>query len=64
METSDGVEIVNGLRVWDYNLETGVVDLTHLDSGGWFDVVLDGGGKSYMNAERVCTRHPYTHESA
>lgn len=64
MKTADGVEITQGLRVWDYNLERGEVDLTHLDSQGWFDVNVDSGGRSYMNAERVCTRHPFTGERA
>lgn len=64
MRTADGVEIVDGMRVWDYNLDAGVVDLSRLDSGGWFDVKTDGGGRSYMNAERVCVRHPFTRVEA
>jgi hypothetical protein len=71
MRTADGVPIVDGLRVWDYNLDRGVVDLSnarrmvqYVPSDGWFDVRLDGGGKSLMNAERVVTRHPVTRETA
>jgi hypothetical protein len=64
MKTADGVEITDGMRVWDYNLERGTVDLGRLDDLGWFDVRTDDGGRSYMNAERVCVRHPFTRESA
>lgn len=64
MKTADGYEITNGMRVWDYNLRRGVVDLTTLDSDGWFHVHNDGGGQSLMNWERVCVRHPFTREQA
>lgn len=64
MRTADGHEITDGMRVWDYNLDRGTVDLSRLDSQGWFDVVTDDRGKSYMNAERVCVRHPFTGERA
>jgi hypothetical protein len=62
-KTADGVPLTDKMRVWDYNLETGTVDLSTIDSGGWFDVHLDGGGTSYMNAERVCVAHPFTHKT-
>jgi hypothetical protein len=64
VKTADGVEIVNGMRVWDYNLNAGTVDLSRLDDMGWFDVVTDHNGRSYMNAERVCVRHPFTNKEA
>lgn len=60
--TFDGVKITEGLRVWDHNLDSGAVTFAGVrtDSGywdGWFHVALDKGGRSYMNAERVRTRH-------
>lgn len=64
MLTANGVEITDGLKVWDYNLEHGVVDLTSLDSDGWFYVTEDNGARFLMNSERVTTRHPYTGEIA
>lgn len=71
MRTADGVLITDGLRVWDYDLNRGVVDLSnarfmvkYAPSDGWFNVRLDAGGRSLMNAERVCVRHPFTRESA
>lgn len=64
MVTSDGVTITDGMRVWDYNLRAGTVDLSRLDSQGWFNVKTDNGDTSYMNAERVCVRHPFTGKAA
>lgn len=72
MRTADGVPIVDGMRVWDYNLDRGVVDLSEgrrrigygLPFTGWFDVRLDGGGRSWVDASRVATRHPMTREVA
>lgn len=64
MRTADGVEITDGLRVWDYNLRRGTVDLSRLGTDGWFHVQTDEGGCSLMNAERVCVRHPFTRETA
>jgi hypothetical protein len=63
MTTADGVEITHGMRVWDYDLRKGTVDLSTLRDG-WFYVNGDNGGRSLMNAERVCVRHPFTKESA
>lgn len=64
MKTADGVEITDGMRVWDYNLDRGVVDLSRMGTDGWFDVRTDTGGRSFMNAERICVRHPFTYEEA
>lgn len=64
MSTADGIPIIDGMRVWDYNLRAGTVDLTRLDSDGWFYVKTDDGGSSLMNAERVCVRHPFTGKAA
>lgn len=65
MKTANGVEITDGLRVWDYNLDRGVVDLSSLGSDGWFYVGLDDQrGRTLMNWERVTTRHPFTGELA
>lgn len=64
MMTADGHEIVDGMAVWDYNLDPGYVDLKSIhkwDTDGWFDVVDSEGRKvSLMNAERVCVRHPFS----
>lgn len=68
--TSDGIEVVDGLRVWDYNMDVGAVDFsTTREIGsewfdGWYDVKLDKGGKSFMNGERLRTVHPFNHKPA
>lgn len=64
MRTADGVKITDGLAVWDYNLNPGTIALASLDTGGWFDVYSPDGARSYMNAERVGTRHPHTRQMA
>ncbi|WP_460866590.1 ubiquitin family protein [Nocardioides pakistanensis] len=72
LRTADGVEIVDGLAVWDYDLGRGTVRLPRdgyngVDSptwDGWFDVVGDDGARTLMNGERVVTRHPVTREPA
>lgn len=71
MRTADGVLIVDGMRVWDYNLDAGVVDLSnarfmmqYVPFDGWFNVRLDNGGRSLMNAERVAVRHPMSRKAA
>lgn len=66
--TADGVEIIDGLIVWDYNLDRGAVNLsrgwTEPNGDRWFHVNLFGGGHSLMNGERVRRRHPFTGEAA
>jgi hypothetical protein len=64
MITADGFPIIDGMRVWDYNLERATVDLASLDSDGWFYVVSADGSKNLHDWQRVCVRHPYTRESA
>src|SRR5262245_39851174 len=61
--TADGHTLTNGLKVWDYDLNRGTVMLTTMDSQGWFYVQTDKG-RSLMNWERVCVRHPFTKEQA
>ena len=66
MKTVDGVEIVEGLRVWDYDYNRGVVSLPadYLAGGTiWFDVHVDTDSKgnpatgcSLMDATRVVTQ--------
>jgi hypothetical protein len=69
--TANGMRIVDGLRVWDYDLQAGTVDLaktfgsyfqpgvSHWD--GWFYVLVDGDKRhSLMNGERMTTVHPFT----
>jgi len=67
--TANGVQITDGLAVWDYDLRAGRVDFhlsrvtsPHFD--GWFTVVHQGGGRSLMNGERLTTRHPFTGQPA
>lgn len=64
MLTADGHQLVDGMRVWDYNLYAGVVDLSSLGNDGWFDVACDNGQCTLMNAVRVCVRHPFTGKPA
>lgn len=59
MRTLDGVPIVQGLAVFDYNWDAGTIDLTRMSDTGWFDVILAKGGRSLMNASRVWTVEPY-----
>jgi hypothetical protein len=71
-KTLDGHPIEHGMRVWDYDLNAGWIDLSdtephdwhklHYESDElslWFHVVRDKGGRSLMNAQRVWVRHPY-----
>lgn len=63
--TADGVEITDGLAVWDYDLRPGYVNLKRLSDDGWFEVCQHGSSRgSMMDAERVVTRHPSTHQLA
>ena len=57
--------IVDGLRVWDYDMRRGVVSLSNVDvHDGWFDVVREDGQRKLMNSERVVPNHPRTGEAA
>ena len=57
--------IVDGLRVWDYDMERGAVSLVNLDfHDGWFEVARDNGTRKFMNWERVIPKHPRTDEAA
>jgi hypothetical protein len=75
VKTLDGVEITCGLRVWDYDLQRGVIayddDLSvpDVDNSGqvWFYVDRDGPdmwGAKLMSDTRVWVRHPTTGEKA
>ena len=65
VKTADGYLIVDKMAVWDYNLRPGYVNLDTLDSTGWFNIVdRDGNRMSMMNAERICVRHPSSHDAA
>lgn len=61
--TLDGMFIVDGLRVWDYDLRAGTVCFSEsrIDSeywDGWFAILRDDGPQVVMNGERLWTRHP------
>lgn len=76
VRTLDGVEIVDGLRVWDYDLQRGVVEfdddlnIPDVDQSGqvWFHVDRDPdnelAGIKLMSDTRVWRRHPHTGELA
>lgn len=51
--TWDGVEIVEGLRVFTNECKWGTVGKHKYD--GWFDVDYDDGGRTLMNGERLRT---------
>jgi hypothetical protein len=61
--TLNRVPIVDGLRVWDYDVKPGAFDFEESFRGqtpeywdGWFKVKVDGGnGHSLMNGERTTT---------
>ncbi|MFJ6183743.1 hypothetical protein [Streptomyces sp. NPDC092295] len=68
-KTSDGVEIVAGLRVFTTDWEWGTVDAEQFERGGlldpggahfdgWFGVTLDSGWSTIFNGERLMTRKP------
>lgn len=50
--TSDNVPVKVGLRVQDYNWDWGVVE-SGPDVGGWYDILLDNGRRSYMDGTRL-----------
>lgn len=73
LTNDNGVDIVNGLRVWDYDLEPGTVvidanEQSHPDYDfhkywdGWFHVYTDDGRRKLMNGSRLWVRHPHTGE--
>jgi hypothetical protein len=75
-KTIDGVTIVDGLRVWDYDLRRTTVDVKGTDWAhetsefhqywdGWFEMkTAEGVRTSSMNGERMWVRHPTTGERA
>ena len=68
--TVDGVEITDGLWVWDYDLDlsrVSLADTTGMDSDhfdGWFGLWSFGGRRKLMNGERMVTVHPFTRQLA
>ncbi|MFA5709320.1 hypothetical protein [Mycolicibacterium sp.] len=74
--TADRVEIVDGLRVWTNDLETGTISLADAEyewNGSerryvlWFKVIRDDrpGERGVLQSDdRVATRHPFTREAA
>jgi hypothetical protein len=69
--TADGVEIIDGLAVWDYNLRFGRVSFARTfgvesdDFDGWYAVVEPGRTHGdRFNGERMVTRHPFDRRSA
>jgi hypothetical protein len=68
--TLDGVEITDGLRVWDYNMNRVLVSLDgrQWEENGklWFDCRNEWTGMlaSLMSNDRVWVRHPSTGEWA
>ena len=68
--TLDGEPIVDGLRVWDYNLDIAIVDVAGTDTkspywDGWFDMKApDGKRSSSMDGQRMWVYHPTTGRKA
>ena len=68
--TLDGQPIVDGLRVWDYNLDIAIVDVpaSRTDGqywDGWFEMrTEDGKRSSSMNGQRMWVYHPTTGRKA
>lgn len=64
--TIDGVEITEGMRVWNYDLRVSVVGKPDPCYGeGWFDMRSPEGGRmSAMNGERMWFYHPRTGQPA
>jgi hypothetical protein len=69
--TADGVEITEGLAVWNYDLRLSTVRIAgtwadpenefHKYWDGWFDMQsVTGERMSSMNGERMSTVHPFT----
>lgn len=54
--TLDGQPIVDGLRVWDYNLDIAIVDVPASR--------VDGKRSSSMNGQRMWVYHPTTRQKA
>jgi hypothetical protein len=74
-KTIDGEKIVDGLKVWDYDLRRATVDVKgtrqadpknefHQYWDGWFEMKVNGRRSSTMNGERMWVRHPATGEKA
>jgi hypothetical protein len=69
-ETTDGVAVTVGLRVWDYDLKSGTVievdkHFDGLPDGplgivAWHLVKRDDGSTSTFDGSRLCTTHPMT----
>lgn len=74
LRTADGVPITENLAVWDYDLNPGRITLwtksgdympnARYGWDGWFYVIGRNGERALMNAERVCSRHPFTRKRA
>lgn len=70
--TADGIEIVDGLVVWDYDMDLSRVsfaDTTGMDSAwgfdGWFGLLTVSEGQlKLMNGVRMTTVHPFTGQRA
>ena len=67
--TLDGVEVVPGLRVWDYNLRVRVVSedfAREADGDPWYRMIDPETGRygSDMNPSRMWRYHPSTGRAA
>jgi len=68
--TLDGVEVVPGLKVWDYDLRRRIAaaPVSHTESNGdqWWIMIDPETGRrgSIMNPSRMWVRHPSTGERA
>ena len=71
LTNDNGIDVVNGMRVWDYDLEPGTVVIDerarpdhehHKFWDGWFHVLTDTGNRKLMNGPRMWVHHPHTGE--
>lgn len=53
--TNDGIPVELGLRVHDYDWNWGTVE-SGPDVGGWWNIALNDGGRSYMDGPRLSVR--------
>lgn len=67
--TLDGVEVVPGLRVWDYDLRpriVGEIRFKEADGDPWYNMIDPSimATAKEMNPSRMWFRHPTTQEKA
>lgn len=63
--TADGATIVEGMPVWDNNLDLVLVGTPDRYDEGWYNTLTPAGDNAGMaNGERMAARHPFTGRTA